>query len=88
MLDFDLVFFQPSLYGVKIKEPLGEQFLRRASLQEPIIHIPGLNIQFFGDSIPSHFLNPFLRVKCYELSRQGAKDAKNFIKPLKIIDPC
>lgn len=88
MLDFDLVFFQPSLYGVKIKEPLGKQFLRRASLQEPIIHIPGLNFQFFGDFIPSHFLNPFLRVKGFEISRQGAKYAKNFMNLLKIIDPC
>ena len=77
MLDFDLVFFQPSLYGVKIKEPLGEQFLRRASLQEPIIHIPRLNIQFFGDFIPGHFLNPFLRDKGYEISPPGAMDSKN-----------
>ena len=77
MLDFDLVFFQPSPYGINIEDPPGEQFLRRASLQEPIIHIPGLNFQLFGDFIPGHFLNPFLRVKGYEISRQGAKDAKN-----------
>jgi hypothetical protein len=87
VLDFDLIFFQPSLHGIKIKDPLGEQFLRRASLQEPIIHIPGLNFQFFRDFIPSHFLNPFLRVKGFESSRQGAKYAKNDLTPFKKITP-
>jgi hypothetical protein len=83
VLDFDLIFFQPSLHGIKVKDPLGEQFLRRASLQEPIIHIPGLDFQFFGDLIPGHFLNPFLRDKGYEISRPGAKYAKNFMNPPK-----
>jgi hypothetical protein len=87
VLDFDLIFFQPSLHGIKVKNPLGEQFLRRASLQEPIIHIPRLNLQFLGDFIPSHFSNPFLRVKGYEISRQAAKDAKNDLTPLKKITP-
>src|SRR5512143_319796 len=41
MLDSDLIFFQPSLYGIQIKDPMGEEFLRRASLQEPVIHIAG-----------------------------------------------
>jgi hypothetical protein len=87
VLDFDLIFFQPSLHRIKIKDPLGEQFLRRASLQEPIIHIPGLNLQFCGDFIPGHFLNPFLRDKGYEILRQSAKDAKNHLTPFKKITP-
>jgi hypothetical protein len=50
----DFIVFQPLLHGIQIKIPLGQKSFRRATSKEPIIYIPRLNFQLFGDFIPSH----------------------------------
>jgi hypothetical protein len=48
------IVFQPLLHGIQIEIPLGQKPFRRAPSKEPIIHVPRLNFQLFGDFIPSH----------------------------------
>jgi hypothetical protein len=73
----DFIVFQPLLHGVQIEIPLGQKSFCRAPSKEPIIHVPRLNFQLFGDFIPSHIsIRSLPETKEYENFPKSEKDLK------------
>ena len=73
----DFIFFQPLLHGIQIEIPLGQKSFRRAPSKEPIIHIPRLNFQLFGDFIPSHIsIQSLLETKEYQNFPKSERDPR------------
>lgn len=61
--DPDLFGSQPSPDLIKVEFPLRSNFLSGASPKEPVVDVPGPNIQFFRQIVSVHFPNPALATR-------------------------
>jgi hypothetical protein len=52
----DLFMLQPGPYGFEVEFPLRSNFPGGAPPQEPIVHVPGPHVQFFGYLVSVHCL--------------------------------